>query len=82
MLERDDGGRQVMYNVAPLYFFAGDSAPKQTNGHGVGGAWFVAALGDHAKRTARRGPFKWWIPTGCVQCLPDPGAQRSPGFLG
>ena len=49
VLERDDGGRQVMYNGAPLYFFAGDSAPNQTNGHGVGGVWFVAALGGAAE---------------------------------
>ena len=48
VFEGDDGGRQVIYNGAPLYFFAGDSAPNQTNGHGIGGVWFVAALGGAA----------------------------------
>ena len=34
-------GTQVTYNGWPLYFFAGDSAPGDTNGQGQGGVWFV-----------------------------------------
>ncbi|HVS07891.1 MAG TPA: hypothetical protein VHK65_17220 [Candidatus Dormibacteraeota bacterium] len=39
---------QVTYNHWPLYTFAGDRGPDQTNGQGVfgfGGKWFVATPG-------------------------------------
>lgn len=39
--DRDDGGVQVTYNGWPLYHFAGDEAPGDTNGQGVGEVWFV-----------------------------------------
>lgn len=35
-------GNQVEYNSHLLYTFAGDQAPGQTNGEGIGGKWFVA----------------------------------------
>jgi predicted lipoprotein with Yx(FWY)xxD motif len=38
-------GDQITYNHWPLYTFAGDARPDQTNGQGVfgfGGKWFVA----------------------------------------
>ena len=38
---RDDGSKQVAFYGLPLYYFAGDTAPNQTNGQGVGGKWFV-----------------------------------------
>jgi len=37
----DANGAQVIYNDHELYTYAGDSAPGQTNGQGVGGKWFV-----------------------------------------
>jgi len=40
----DANGQQVEYNGHPLYRFASDTAPGQTNGEGVGGKWFVATL--------------------------------------
>ena len=44
---RDDGGTQVTYNGHPLYRFAPDEAPGDTNGQGVGGVWFaVDATGN------------------------------------
>lgn len=37
----DDGSSQVTYNGWPLYHFANDAAPGDTNGQGVGDIWFV-----------------------------------------
>ena len=42
---RPDGSKQVTYNGFPLYNFANDKAPGDTNGNGIrafGGAWFAA----------------------------------------
>lgn len=39
---KDANGNQVEYNGHPLYTFASDTGPGQTNGEGVGGIWFVA----------------------------------------
>jgi len=41
---RDDGRRQATYNGWPLYFFAEDFMPGETNGHEVddsGGEWYL-----------------------------------------
>lgn len=40
---RDDGGEQVTIEGWPLYFFAGDAAPGDTNGQGVNEIWYVVA---------------------------------------
>lgn len=45
---RDDGTKQVSYNGQALYAFAGDKAPGDVTGQGVGGVWFAA--------TAQSGP--------------------------
>jgi predicted lipoprotein with Yx(FWY)xxD motif len=37
----DDAGDQVAIGGWPLYYFANDSAPGDTNGQGVGDVWFV-----------------------------------------
>ena len=36
-----EAGTQVTYNGWPVYYFAGDSAPGDTNGQGQGGIWYV-----------------------------------------
>jgi predicted lipoprotein with Yx(FWY)xxD motif len=41
-LARTDNGTQVTYNEQPLYYFAGDQAPGDVNGEGIGNAWFAA----------------------------------------
>ena len=38
---RDDGTTQVTYNGWPLYYFASDAAPGDTNGQGLNDVWFV-----------------------------------------
>ena len=46
MITRPDGGRQITVAGHPLYTFAGDTAPGQTNGQGKvldGGLWTVAS---------------------------------------
>ena len=40
---RPDGTTQVTYNGWPLYGYAGDAAPGDTNGQGIGGRWFVVS---------------------------------------
>jgi predicted lipoprotein with Yx(FWY)xxD motif len=40
-IKRSDGAVQLTLNGWPLYRYAGDSAPGQTNGEGVGGVWFA-----------------------------------------
>ena len=41
MMDRTDGPAQWSYNGWPLYYFAGDSSPGDTNGQGVGDVWYV-----------------------------------------
>jgi predicted lipoprotein with Yx(FWY)xxD motif len=41
-IERPDGDVQATYDGFPLYYFAGDTAPGEANGEGVGGVWFIA----------------------------------------
>ncbi|MET0325759.1 MAG: hypothetical protein ABW219_11085 [Ilumatobacteraceae bacterium] len=41
VVERPDGGFQLKAGKWPLYRFAGDAAPGDTNGQGSGGVWFV-----------------------------------------
>lgn len=51
LIEGTDGTPQVAYNGNPLYYFAGDEAPGDTNGQGVGGRWFVVAPGTQFGET-------------------------------
>ena len=39
--DRADGSVQVTYNGWPLYHFASDAAPGDTNGQGVGDVWYL-----------------------------------------
>jgi predicted lipoprotein with Yx(FWY)xxD motif len=39
--ERSDGTTQVTYKGMPLYYYAGDTQPGDTNGQGVGDVWFA-----------------------------------------
>ena len=42
---RNDGSQQATYNGRPLYFYANDSAPGQTNGQGLGNVWWTVDYG-------------------------------------
>jgi predicted lipoprotein with Yx(FWY)xxD motif len=45
--DRTDGSPQLTVNGQPLYRYAPDTAPGDTNGQGVGGVWFaVGADGE------------------------------------
>ena len=47
-ITRSDGSKQVTYSGHPLYYFAGDSGPGQTNGQGsdsFGATWWLVAPG-------------------------------------
>jgi predicted lipoprotein with Yx(FWY)xxD motif len=55
-LKRADGTQQVTINGWPVYRFAGDSAPGETNGQGVGGIWYaVTPAGGKAGAAAASG---------------------------
>jgi predicted lipoprotein with Yx(FWY)xxD motif len=41
-IDRPDGSVQATYDGFPLYYFAGDAAPGDANGEGLGGVWFIA----------------------------------------
>jgi predicted lipoprotein with Yx(FWY)xxD motif len=50
--DRGDGTMQVAYNGIPLYYFAGDANPGETNGQAVGDVWYVVAPGAEFGVTA------------------------------
>jgi predicted lipoprotein with Yx(FWY)xxD motif len=53
-----DGNSQVTYGGKPLYYFAGDAKPGDTNGQGVGSVWFaVSADGELVKAKASGGRY-------------------------
>jgi len=42
VITRADGDKQNTYKGWPLYYFANDNAPGDTNGDGVGNNWYIA----------------------------------------
>ncbi len=43
-ITRSDGTHQVTYKGMPLYTYAADTSPGETNGQGVGGTWYVVSV--------------------------------------
>jgi predicted lipoprotein with Yx(FWY)xxD motif len=53
-----NGDTQVTYGGRPLYYFAGDAKPGDTNGQGVGDVWFaLTADGQLVKEKATGGGY-------------------------
>jgi predicted lipoprotein with Yx(FWY)xxD motif len=56
--QQANGDTQVTYAGRPLYYFAGDAKPGDTNGQGVGDVWFaLTADGQLAKEKAAGGGY-------------------------
>lgn len=68
--QRTDGTSQVRYNGDPLYYFAGDSAPGDTNGDGVGGVWHLAGQVAGASPSAATGGSSPSVPPAGGGCDP------------
>jgi predicted lipoprotein with Yx(FWY)xxD motif len=47
-ITRDDSTTQVTYNGWPLYYYAEDTAPGDTNGQAVGDVWFLVTPAGEA----------------------------------
>ncbi len=43
-ITRADGSKQLTYNGWPLYYYAPDKAPGDTNGQGFKGIWFACTV--------------------------------------
>ena len=54
---RADGSLQWALDNKPLYFFAGDAKPGDTNGDGKGGVWHLARAGGAATPPAATGGY-------------------------
>ncbi|MCX4782025.1 SCO0930 family lipoprotein [Streptomyces sp. NBC_01264] len=52
-VERPDGTRQLTIDCWPVYLYTGDTAPGQTNGHGLQGLWF--AVDDAGEKIPAKG---------------------------
>ncbi|MEO1037828.1 MAG: hypothetical protein AAFX44_19955 [Pseudomonadota bacterium] len=57
LIQRDDGTRQWALNGLPLYFYAPDLAPGDTNGEGAGNVWYVARPSPIGNAESARGPI-------------------------
>ena len=55
-VDRPDGSKQLKIGKWPLYFYAGDGGPGESNGQGVGGVWFVEGATASSSRVTRRPP--------------------------
>ena len=81
VVDRPDGGQQLKYGKWPLYFYAGDGAPGDTLGQGIGDSWFlVAADGTLIKAAAAPAPGTTEAPAAepAAEPAPEPAAEPAP----
>ncbi len=75
---RNDGSIQVTFNNEPLYFYNEDNNPGDTNGHNVGGVWFVAEVGGTPPTPAPQTPTpNPSTPDPVPTCTPGPAATNN-----
>ena len=53
---RADGGKQTTYKGWPLYYYAADKAPGDTNGYGFNKLWYVMGTGGVVTLTPTPAP--------------------------
>jgi predicted lipoprotein with Yx(FWY)xxD motif len=56
MITRADGTKQVTIKGYPIYIYAGDHAPGQVNGNGMGGKWYVVKVSGSASGSSGATP--------------------------
>jgi predicted lipoprotein with Yx(FWY)xxD motif len=83
-VDRPEGGRQVTYDGWPLYTYAKDGSPGETQGSGAAGEWFVALAAGESTPTPTPPPTP--LPTAPPATPPPvppppPPTMRPPPFL-
>ena len=86
-VDRPDGSKQLKVGKWPLYFYAGDGAPGETNGQGVGGVWFVerpteADQGGRRRPRRRRSTGRRASRRPSTEPAPEPEPPRRPAPAG
>lgn len=70
-IKRANGALQATYKGHPLYTYAGDSAPGQTKGNGLGGVWHVLHVNP-----------KGAVAASAMMASPSPSASKSSSSSG
>jgi predicted lipoprotein with Yx(FWY)xxD motif len=82
-IKRPDGGVQVTYNGLALYRYSADRTAHQTNGQGVGGAWFaVTPAGTITKAEATSAASPASTNSSVSSSTPSSGGNTSGGTAG
>jgi predicted lipoprotein with Yx(FWY)xxD motif len=74
-VDRPDGTKQLKAGKWPLYFYAGDGAPGETNGQGVSGVWFAVTTEGKLKQPGAPAPES---PAAAPAPAPAPAAAPAP----